>query len=164
MYNFLTKHGTLAAFLLGIVIIVIFLASAMSGLSGAGYDSGTNLMDMGREKIQGMNFFDLGLQLTIFLLIAAVVITLVFMVLDVFKFPKEMIKGLLGFAAVIAIYAILMATVPFETGGKWDKLYNTFAITEGTSSFISAGIWTTLILMGGATLLVIAAEVRNFFK
>jgi len=164
MYNFLTKHGTLAAFLLGIVIIVAFLGSAISGLGSAGYDSGTNLMEMGRDKIQEMNFFNLGLQLTIFLLIAAVAITLVFMVVDVFKFPKQTVKGIIGFVALIVIFMILKSTATFETGGKWDKLYNTFAITEGVSSFISAGIWTTLILMGGATLLVIGAEIRNFFK
>jgi len=164
MYNFLTKHGTLAAFLLGIVIIVAFLGSAISGLGSAGYDSGTNLMEMGRDKIQEMNFFNLGLQLTIFLLIAAVAITLVFMVVDVFKFPKQTVKGIIGFVVLIVIFMILKSTATFETGGKWDKLYNTFAITEGVSSFISAGIWTTLILMGGATLLVIGAEIRNFFK
>jgi hypothetical protein len=164
MYNFLTKHGTLAAFLLGIVIIVAFLGSAISGLGSAGYDSGTNLMEMGRDKIQEMNFFNLGLQLTIFLLIAAVAITLVFMVVDVFKFPKQTVKGIIGFVVLVVIFMILKSTAVFETGPKWDKLYNTFSITEGVSSFISAGIWTTLLLMGAATLLVIGAEIRNFFK
>lgn len=164
MYNFLTKHGTLAAFLLGIVVIIAFLGSAIGGLGSAGFDSGTNLMEMGREKIQTMTYFDLGLQLTIFLLIITVAISLVFMVVDIFKFPKQTIKGIIGFVVLVILFMVLKSTATFETGGKWDKLFSNFNITEGVSSFISAGIWTTVFLMAAATLLVIGAEIRNFFK
>ena len=163
MYKFLTKNGTLLAFGVGVLVTIAFLVSALSGLGADGYDAGTDLTTM-KDKFSTMGYFNLGLYLTLVLLVACIAVLVIFMVVDIFKFPKQMLKGMIGFAALIAVFFILKATVQAETGPLWSRLANDFNITEGTSKTISAGIWITVLLMAGATLTMIISEFRNFFK
>lgn len=163
MYKFLTKNGTFLAFGVGVIVTIAFLVSAMSGLSADGYDAGTDLTAM-KDKFTTMGYFNLGLYLTIVLLVICIAVLVVFMVVDIFKFPKEMIKGMIGFAALIVVFLILNATVKAETGPLWTRLSTEFGITEGISKTISAGIWITIILMAAAALTMIISEFRNFFK
>lgn len=164
MYKFLTKHGTLAAFGLGLLCTVAFLASALSGLSADGYDAGTDLVGLGKEKIPAMGYFDLGMSLTLALLVICVVALFAFMILDIFKFPKATLKGLLGFAGLIIVFFIFKSISKVEVGPLWTRLANDFAVTEGVSKTISGGIWTTLLLMAAAAVVMVVSEIRNFFK
>ena len=165
MYKFLTNHGTFAAFGIGVVLTLAFLVSAITGLGADGYDAGTDLVGLGKEKIPGMGYFNVGLYLTLALLGATILALLVFMVVDVFKFPKATIKGLIGFAALVVIFFVLRAVAKVEVGPMWDRFASSeFNITDGISKTITAGIWVTLLLMASAALIMIVAEVRNFFK
>ncbi|MBK8389194.1 MAG: hypothetical protein IPL23_07885 [Saprospiraceae bacterium] len=164
MYKFLTKHGTAAAFGLGLVCTIAFMASALAGLGADGYDASTDLVGLGKDKIPAMQYFDLGLYLTLALLVVCVIALFAFMILDIFKFPKSSVKGLLGFGVLVIIFFVLKSISKVEIGPIWTKLANDFAVTEGVSKTISGGIWTTLLLMATAAIVMVVSEIRNFFK
>lgn len=164
MYKLLTKHGTAAAFGLGLVCTIAFMAAALAGLGADGYDASTDLVGLGKDKIPTMTYFDLGLNLTILLLIVCVLVLIIFMIVDIFKFPKSSIKGLLGFGVLVIIFFILKSISKVEVGPIWTKLANEFAVTDGISKTISGGIWTTLLLMAAAAIVMVVSEIRNFFK
>ncbi|MCB0646833.1 MAG: hypothetical protein KDC49_09220 [Saprospiraceae bacterium] len=163
MYKFLTKNGTFVAFGVGVLVTLAFIISAITGLKADGYDAGTDLTTM-KDKFEGMGYFNIGLYLTLFLLAVCVIALLLFMVVDVFKFPKQTLKGIIGFVALIVIFFIIKAVAKVEVGPLWSRLSEDFSVTDGISKTISAGIWITILLLAGATLTMILSELRNFFK
>lgn len=163
MYKFLTKNGTFVAFGVGVLVTLAFIISAVTGLKADGYDAGTDLTTM-KDKFADMGYFNIGLYLTLFLLVVCIVALVLFMIVDVFKFPKQTVKGIIGFVALVAIFFIIKAVAQVETGPLWSRLAGEFNITDGVSKTISAGIWTTILLLVGATLTMILSELRNFFK
>lgn len=163
MYKFLTKNGTFVAFGIGVLITVAFLVGAIFGLKADGFDAGTDLTTM-KDKFSDMGYFNIGLYLTLALLVACVVALIVFMIVDVFKFPKQTIKGIIGFVGLIIVFFIIKSVAKVEVGPLWTRLSADFNITDGVSKTISAGIWITIILLVGATLTMIVSELRNFFK
>ena len=68
---------------------IAIMASALAGLGADGYDASTDLVGLGKEKIPAMQYFDLGLYLTLALLVVCVIALFAFMILDIFKFPKS---------------------------------------------------------------------------
>lgn len=163
MYKFLTKNGTFAAFSVGLLVTLAFLISAITGLSSDGFDAGTDLTTM-KDKFSTMGYFNVGLYLTIALLVICIATLVIFMIVDIFKFPKETIKGIIGFVALIVIFFIIKSIAKVEEGPLWTRLASDFNITDGVSKTISAGIWITVLLMAAAALTMIISELRNFFK
>ncbi|HMP28856.1 MAG TPA: hypothetical protein PKD85_04610 [Saprospiraceae bacterium] len=162
MYNFLTKNGQTLAFAVGLVSVVIFLVTAVSGVNSAGL-AGADLSQM-KEEIPTMNFFNIGLSITIFLLLACFALLLLFILVDIGKFPKQMGRALLAVGVLVIAFIALRATSAVETGGVWDRLANDFSVTEGASKTISGGIKTTGLLAFGAIAIMVVSEIRNFFK
>jgi len=123
MYKFLTKNGQLLAILLGVAVVAIFLITVFTGLDGAGYSVGDDLNQIMKDAPEGekpaFDFFNLGLGLTIGLIVIAFIAALIF--------------------------------------GLWQ-------LSDNVSKLISGGIWTTLMLLGGAFAIMILSEVRNLFK
>jgi len=77
MYSLLAKRGQLFAILLGVAIVVIFLGSVIGGLSSAGYNMGTDLVQvLKNDPAQDFSFFDIGLYLTMGLIVIAAVLAL----------------------------------------------------------------------------------------
>jgi len=164
MYKLLTKYGQTGALLIGIAITAIFLITALSGLSSAGYDMGTDLNALDDEAKAAIGFFDAGLWLTIILAVIAIALAfVVFGVWDLIKYPKQAIKFLIGFVVLLGIFFILYSTASAEVVGFEDKMMEN-EITPGISKFISAGIWTTIGLGGAAFLAMVLSEIRNAFK
>ncbi|MBK9256813.1 MAG: hypothetical protein IPM42_15105 [Saprospiraceae bacterium] len=161
MYNFLLKNGIAAAMGFGTLIIAIFLVLILSGLSSAGYDTSTDLLEHDMSK---MNFFNFGLVATIILCIVAFILMLGGVLWDMLRNFKTGKKFIFGIVGLIILFFILYATAKFEQGGKWDELNNEFFITEGSSKLITAGIYTCGLLMALAVLSIVVSEIRAFFK
>jgi hypothetical protein len=162
MYNFLTKNGTLLAFLVGAVISILFVVLAISGINADDL-GGTDLSTL-KDKIPTMNYFNFGLQATIGLILVCVLLFLLFFVVDIIKFPKAMIKSLIALAAVVVLFFVIKSAVKAETGPIWNRLASEFAFSESQSKGISAGIWVTAALLIGTVATMIISEIRNFFK
>lgn len=84
--------------------------------------------------------------------------------MDLYKNRKTSMKMVLGIIALIIIFVILYSTAKFDTGGRWDFLNSEFKVGETASKLITAGIWTTVILLVLSTLSIVVSEIRNFFK
>ncbi|MBK9149871.1 MAG: hypothetical protein IPM26_02305 [Saprospiraceae bacterium] len=161
MYNFLVKNGITAAMGLGVLIIVIFMVTILTGLKSAGFDSGTDLLQQDMTKI---NFFNFGLYATFFLCVVALLMMTVGVVWDMIRNFKTGKKFIFGIVGLVVLFIILYSMSKFETGGKWDTLNANFGITEGSSKLISAGIYTCGILLAISALSIVVSEVRGFFK
>ena len=161
MYNFLVKNGTAVAMGVGTAITLLFVISVLTGLSGAGYDTSTDLLEV---DYKSLGAFDLGIYLTAFLSLIAILFMLGGIIIDLVKNRKSSMKMILGVVALIVLFIILYSTASFDTGGKWDYLNSEFGVGEGASKFISAGIWTTGLLLIVSILAIAISEVRNFFK
>ena len=164
MYDFLVKKGTTVAFIIGIIVIAVFLFSAISGLSAAGYDTSTDLVAQGKEAVANMHFFDLGIWLTNALIVLAIGLMVVFFIVGIIKFPKEGLRTIITFAGLIVLFFILKGLAPEDMGAKMIQLKEKFKIDDSTSSLISGGIMTTIGLIAFAALSMIVFEIRNAFK
>ena len=164
MYSFLTKHGQTAALGLGVLCIAIFLITTLSGISSAGYDMSTDLNALPDDAKDGIFFFNPGIRLTVFLVVACFVLALAFGLLNFVKFPKASMKAAIGLVAILVIFGILYATSSMESAGKLGMLHDKFSVSEGTSKFISGGIKTTVGLSIVAFFVMIGFEIRNLFK
>ena len=179
MYNFLVKKGTTISFLVGILVIAIFLISGVSGLGDAGYEAGTDLVEIAKNKAaeakiadrestltgyEDMNFFNSGISLTLFLIAFALIAILGGFLLGLIRNPKQVIKSLGLLAGLIVLFFIMRAVAPAEIGAKLASVKETFKITEGVSGLISGGIATTLFLIVAAAVIMVLFEIRNAFK
>lgn len=165
MYKFLLKNGQAVAFGVGLLAVAIFLGSAITGLTGAGYDMGTDLMKLTEEQRSDIGFFDPGIKLTVALIaISFVLAFVVFGLLNLLKFPKSAIKFGLGIVALLAVFGILYSQADAGIGGPLSDTMAEFKVDENASKFISAGMWTTIGLLGAAVVAMVGAEIRNAFK
>lgn len=165
MYNLLLKRGQTIAFVLGLIVIAIFLGSAFMGLGDAGYGLNEDLNKLPAEVKSGIDFFNPGLMLTVVLAVIAFVLAfVVFGVLDLVRFPKSAVRTLIGLAVIAVVFFALYSTSAVETVGKLGDIHQQFDISNGVSKFISGGLKTTLGLLGLSVLLMVVFELRNAFK
>jgi hypothetical protein len=164
MYDFLVKKGLTMAFIVGVVITLIFLFTATSGLNNAGL-AGVDLTER-KADIPTMNFFNFGLYASMALILICFGLLLAFILLDIVKFPKQMGKAIIAVVVLIAVYFGLSMSSSAETGAVWDRLYNNpdFAFSPKVSQYVSGGLKTTGLLVIAAVGIMLIAEVRNAFK
>jgi len=157
MYNFLVKNGQRLAFGLGLVIAVIFFAIASSGLE--------EFNMLSKEEQATTSIFNFGLSATIFLVIAAAVLMLGFGLWHVATNFKGSLKGLVGLAVLVIVFFISYSTASGEaTGAIARAAEKVGGLSPNQLKFVGASISTAGILIGLATLGLIASEVRNFFR
>lgn len=161
MYNFLVKNGTALAMGIGTLVTILFIASVAIGLSSSGYDTSTDLLTVDYKSITA---FNLGIYLTSLLALIAILLMLGGVVWDLIRNRKSSMKMVVGILSLVVIFVVLYVTAKYDTGGRWDYLNNEFKVGESASKFITAGIWTTVILLIVSTLAILVSEVRNFFK
>jgi len=156
LYKILTKHGQLFAFLLGLVVVIIFFFITTANVDAF------EMMD--EEDQKTATLFDFGLQATIVLIIANAVIAVLFGIWFLIKEPKRSLKMIIGLIVVLIIGLITYSAAdPGLDGPIADTLYD-FDISEGVSKLVSAGLTTTLILGGAAALAIVVGEIINMFK
>jgi len=114
---------------------------------------------------QSFDFFNPGIALTGVLIGAAIVIAVIFGLIQLLSAPKQSMKAIIGMLVIAAAFFAFYSTAssgaddPFM-GGILDK----FDVSENVSKLISGGIMTTLVLGGLAFVSMILAEVGNLFK
>lgn len=100
MYNFLSKNGQLVAFGLGVVLVVIFLAIAVSGAGDYYFDT------MDDADIYRVDIFNFGILIAIVLTILCAVGIVLFGVYHVASNPKESMTGIIGILAIAGLFAL----------------------------------------------------------
>ena len=165
MYQLLAKKGQLFAILLGVLVVAIFLGSVLSGLSSGGYSIGDDLNNiMKNNPDQTFSFFDIGLQLTIALVVIALIIAVLFGLYQLISAPKQSIKGIIGMAVIAALFFALYSSAGTDANSVIGGVIQKFNISDNVSKLISGGIMTTLILAGVSLASMVIFEIYNLFK
>ena len=161
MYKFLSKNGQTLAFLLGVVLVGIFLASVLSGIGDWNPNS---------DNKYDTNIFNFGLTAARGLIIIAAIGMIVFGLFHVLTNFKGSIKGIIGFAILLAVFFIAYNSAsgeaePFIKGAveNFEGSQNV-TMTPGNLKFIGGGISTTIILAAVAAAAFVLSEIRNLFK
>jgi magnesium-transporting ATPase (P-type) len=160
MYNLLTKKGQLFAFGLGLVIVLIFLGLALSGISEF------NLLTEKEDQFQ-TTIFNFGLWMPMILIAICIITILFFGVMGIASDPKGSMKGLIGFVALILIFVVAYMTSSEEASGRIAELVKRpdFSdVTPGVLKYIGGAISTTGILALIAIVAFGFSELRNLFK
>lgn len=156
LYRFLTKNGVAAAFLLGVVIVVVGFLVILGGL-----DSFDMLSDEEKSTTTIFNFIiTAAIVLAFFCALFALAFGLIHLVMN----PKGSLKFVLGFVAIIALVFVFYSTATPETSGKIGTMISDGQLSPNTSKWISGALATTLVLLGGTFLVFVVSEVRNVFK
>ncbi|MEZ4985551.1 MAG: hypothetical protein R2795_11025 [Saprospiraceae bacterium] len=142
MYNFLSKHGQLAAFLLGVVLVLIFLAIAVPGAGNY------NFADMDDAEIFGVNVFNFGILAAGFLTIVSAAGMVLFGLFHVLSNPKASMKGIIGVAVLAVVlflfYNMAQGTADHDSIQGAIENYQTSAegrfISEGNLKWIGGAI------------------------
>lgn len=148
MYNFLSKNGQLLAFLVGVVLVVIFLGIAFS--QAGNYD----FANMKPEDRFFVNIFDFGLLSAIVLTIISAAGMLLFGLYQVVTNAKGSVKGLIGVAVIVLVMILLYNMAPgtadHPTLERAVENYQTSAegrfITEGNMKWIGSSIRMGLLM------------------
>ncbi len=157
MYKFLSKNGQVIAFGIGVVITAIFLILIFSGLEG--------FNALPEDDRITSDIFNFGIYAVIALIILCAIFAILFGIFQVVTNPKGSVKGLIGIAALAAVFFIAysMATMPApDTALAATK--EGFEVTDGQFKFISGEILSALVLAGVAAASFVIAEIINFFK
>jgi len=165
MYQLLSKKGQLFAIGLGVLVVVIFLGSVFSGLSSSGYTVGDDLNAiMKANPDQSFSFFDIGLQLTVGLIIIGLVAAVLFGLYQLVSAPKQSIKGIIGIAVIAILFFALYSSAGTDADSVIGPILQKFSVSDNISKLISGGIMTTLILGGLCVASMVLFEVYNLFK
>ena len=160
MYKFLTKNGQMLAVGVSVFVIAVFMITALVGMSNAGYTSSTNLIDYKSE----INFFDIGLILTIALLVIAALAWLLFSVYQLATNPKKSLKFIVGGAAIVVLFLAFYFTTDTEPIGRLAELVSKNNLSDGIQMLISGGLKTALSLAGISVVVMLVSELMNIFK
>jgi hypothetical protein len=164
MYKFLLKNGQMMAIAVGSFIVILFIFTAITGLNKAGFTTSTDLVAEARDQIPSITAFNLGLGLTIFLLIATALTAIFFGITKLASNFNNSKKSVITFAGLIVLFILFYSMSGMETTGKLAEIHTKFDIDEGSSKIISGGLKTTLLLGTLAIVAIVVAEVRNIFK
>ena len=156
MYQFLTKYGTMAAFGLGLVITVLFLLIAMSGLEGF-----NALPD---EEEGTTTIFNFGLYAVIALIIICVIASIGFGIWFLATHPKQAVRFGIGFGILLVLFFVLYSVSSSDMTPKMMERAAEYGVNETSSKLISGGLLTVIILAGIAVLSFVVSEVMNLFK
>lgn len=157
MYNFLVKNGQLVAFLLGVVITLVFLVSVFSGIG--------EFNMLSEEEQDATTIFDFGLKATVVLIIVTAAAMLLFGIYQVATNFKSSLKGIIGLVVLIIVFFVTYSAASGEaTGAVAEAADKAGGLSAGNLKFISGSITTALILVGVAAASFVLSEIRNVFK
>ncbi len=165
LYSFFAKRGQLFAILLGVAVVVIFLGSVIGGLSSAGYSLSSDLVQvMKSDPAQTFGFFDIGLYLTLALIVIAVVAALIFGLVQMLTDIKGSLKAIIALVVLIAVFFAFYSMASDDMQGPISRVVQQFDISSTVSKVISGGLTITMLLGVIAVASMILLEIWNAFK
>ncbi|MEL6122481.1 MAG: hypothetical protein AAFQ02_00210 [Bacteroidota bacterium] len=165
MYQLLSKRGQLFAILLGVAVSAIYLITVLGGLSSNGYSASDDLVAVLKNNPeQKFGFFDLGLQLTLALIVIAVVAALLFGIWQLVTNIKGSLKWLIALAVIAIVFFAIYSSADTDANSVIGPTLQEFNISDNVSKLITGGLFTTLILAGLALVSGVLLEIYNIFK
>jgi hypothetical protein len=156
MYKFLTKHGTAAAFGLGVIVSAIGILSILGGLGDY------NMLPEDQQSTT--DIFDLAISGGVILVIVCFALAILFGIYQVVTNPKGAIQSILGLVVIIGLVLVFYSIATPETSGKVYEAIQDGELSANTSKWITGALATTLIVFGATVFVFIFSEIRNVFK
>lgn len=154
MYNLLIKRGQTFAFLLGAIVLLIYIMITLGGqeaFAAAGSPEDSDL-------------FNFGIKAAIAMGVICLAIAVLFGLYHMLTNMKGAMRGIIGVIALVAIFLIAYTMADASATGKMVETFEKFSITEGVSKFISGAMTTTAVLGALAVGAMVLSEIRNIFK
>ena len=165
LYRFFANKGQLIALLIGLISLFIVFGILIGGLSGAGYDTGTDLNAVLKGGGgDGFNMFNAAIVIPLILVAICAILWLIFGVGRILTNPKASLLAIISFAVILVLFFVLYSSSDVETTGKLGLIHEKFGISGGVSKFISGGIKTTVGLVILAFISMVVFEIYNMFK
>lgn len=170
MYNFLSKNGQAVAFSVGVVLVLIFLATAVPGAGDYYFDT------MSDEEIYKVNAFNFGIFIAIALAVICAAGMLLFGLFQILTNLKGSVKGIIGLVVIgilmFAFYSMSSGTADHPTIQGAIENYTTSAegreITAGNlkwmGSAIRMGLLMSLIAFVALIVMPIISPIINRVK
>ena len=165
MYKFLAKNGQALAFGLGMLLVILFLVTALPATGSVNFET------MSDTEKYNSNIFSVGLYAALVLAVIAAIGMVLFGVIQMASSFKTSWKGIAGFVAILVIFFIAYSTVdtaeasePYMQGAIDKFEANGSVFTMDNFRFISASVITALAMLALSTLAFLGALVVNFFK
>ena len=161
MYNFLSKHGQMAAFLLGVLLVIIFLAIAIPGASGVSFDT------MEDPEIFKTTMFNFGIAASIALTVICAAGLVVFGLIQVLGNLKGSLTGLIGIAVIVILFFVFqgmsseVADHPTIANAieKYESSSEGRVISGDNLKLIGAAIRLGVLMIGAAFLALIVMPI-----
>ncbi|MBX2929117.1 MAG: hypothetical protein KF852_14865 [Saprospiraceae bacterium] len=158
MYQTLSRNGQTFGFLLGAVIVLLFVL-----IMGAGWSSFEAYGDT--PERYNTSIFNFGMFAAMGLIILGVIAVVLFGIGQMASNPKAAMRGILGVVALIAVFLLSYATANGDATGPLAKsIENAGGISTNGLKLIGGGITTAIVLSLVAGVAILLSEVRNFFK
>ncbi len=157
MYNLLSKKGLLFAFLLGVVVILLFFIPVLTGLDG--------FNALSEDQQTSTSIFDTGLYLTIVLVVIAALAILVFSIMSIVGNPKGSLRGILAFVGLLVLFGIgyAMTSEP-GAGSKLAATVTRFNVDLGSQKIINGALFLGIGMVILTAVAFILSELRNVLK
>ena len=153
------------AILLGVLVVVVYLATVISGLGSSGYSLSDDLNQiMKNNPDQQFSFFNIGLGLTVLMIVLCFVFAVLFGIWQLVTNPKGSVKAIISVVAIIAVFFAMYSMADSDANSAIAITLQKFNLTDNTSKLISGGLWSTIILAVLALGAMVVFEVYNLFK
>lgn len=160
MYKLLLKHGQLIALAIGIIVTLVFYISI-----GSGIDEFNMVDEKERATSEEGGIFQIGLVLTVILLVLTFAAALVFGgVVNIINDPKGAMKGIAGFVGLIIIFVIISNVIDSPPTGSMADLLQKFDVSGTESKYIGGGVASSMLLFGIGILALVVSEIGNLFR
>lgn len=156
LYKLLSTRGTLFAFLLALVCIIIFAIPIFGGIASF------NALPVEAQKTS--NIFNTGIVLMLTLLALATAITVLWALIQMALNPSGAKYGLIWLAVFVGLFALGYFVLNGPDSPAILADLKTNEVSAGMSKYIGGGIWVMLLMLIAAFGIFIFSEVRNLFK
>lgn len=151
MYNLLSKYGQVGAFVLGTVLVLIFMIGAFSGAGDYNFDT------MSDAEIYKVNIFNFGIYVAIGLAVISAAAMLLFGLYHLATNFKNSIGGIIGIVAIVVMFFIFKGSSVAEIADHHPSIQGAIerylssaegnVITQDNLTFIGGIIRTGFVLL-----------------
>lgn len=157
MYEILSKKGLLFAFLLGLAAVLLFYVPVFTGVDA--------FNALPEEEQDTTSIFDLGLWMTIILVVIAALAIIVFSVFSIVNDPKGSLKGLVGLGVIILIFIIGYAlTGTPDESTRLASVIERFQVNMSDHQIINGALFSALGIIILTVVAFVFGEISGLLK
>lgn len=157
MYELLSKKGLLFAFLLGLAAVLMFYVPVLTGVNA--------FNALPEEEQTNTSIFDLGLWITIILVVIAALAIIGFSILSIAKDLKGSLRGLVGLGVILLIFIVGYAlTGTPDEGTRLSSVIERFQVSFSDQQIINGALFSALGILILTAVAFVFGEISGLLK